>query len=75
MIVALKENKQEKHKANKLTNMKNIILLTFVMMLLTFTSCEVIGDIFSAGFYTGLFVVVAVIVLIIWLISKGRRRS
>jgi hypothetical protein len=52
--------------------MKNIILLSFVMMLLTFTSCEAIGDIFSAGFYTGLFVVLAVAVLIIWLVGKRR---
>ena len=52
--------------------MKNVILLTFVMMLLTLTSCEVIGDIFSAGFYTGLFVVLAVMVLVIWLVTKRR---
>lgn len=52
--------------------MKQLSLVSFVMMLMTLTSCEMIGDIFSAGFYTGLFVVIAVIVLIMWLV--GRRR-
>jgi TRAP-type C4-dicarboxylate transport system permease large subunit len=52
--------------------MKNLIPLSFVLMMFTVTSCEAIGDIFSAGFYTGLFVVVAVIALLFWLI--GRRR-
>jgi hypothetical protein len=44
----------------------------FLLLLLTATSCEVIGDIFSAGFYTGLFVVLAIAVGLIWLF--GRRR-
>lgn len=55
--------------------MKNPFLLLFAIMLFSMTSCEVIGDIFGAGFYTGMFVVVAVIVLIIWLVVRmGRRR-
>jgi len=36
----------------------------------TLTSCELIGDIFKAGMVTGIIVVVLVIALIIWLISK-----
>lgn len=47
----------------------------FILMLLTLTSCEVIGDIFSAGFYAGIFVVILVIVVIIWLISKMGKRG
>lgn len=45
-----------------------------MLMLLTLTSCELVGDIFSAGFYTGLFVVVLVIAIIIFIIAKMRRR-
>jgi hypothetical protein len=45
-----------------------------MLMLLTLTSCEVIGDIFSAGFYTGIFVVILVVVIIIWLIRKMGNR-
>ncbi len=54
--------------------MKNLISFCFIAMLLTLTSCEVIGDIFSAGMYTGIFIVVIVIVLIIWLIARMGRR-
>jgi uncharacterized membrane protein len=39
------------------------------------TSCEVIGDIFSAGFYAGIFVVILVVAVIIWLIRKMGRRG
>ncbi|RYC70008.1 MULTISPECIES: hypothetical protein [Spirosoma] len=51
-----------------------------VALLLTFslTSCELVGDIFKAGAYTGIIGVVIVIVLIIWLVSKlfgGGRRN
>lgn len=52
--------------------MKNVFFLLITLIMLTLTSCEVVGDIFSAGFYTGLFVVLAVIVLLIWLIGKRR---
>lgn len=35
------------------------------------TSCEVIGGIFKAGVWTGIIIVVAVVGIIIWLISKA----
>ena len=44
-----------------------------LVIMMTLSSCEVIGDIFSAGFYLGIFVVIAVIALIIWLVSRFRR--
>jgi hypothetical protein len=37
----------------------------------TLTGCAVIGDIFKAGVWTGVILVVGVIGVIIWLISKG----
>jgi len=52
--------------------MKKISLLSVFLILITLTSCEVVGDIFSAGFYTGLFLVVGIAVVILWLF--GRRR-
>jgi hypothetical protein len=55
--------------------MRSIIAYMFVLMMFVLTGCELVGDIFSAGFYTGLFVVVAVIVLIIWLVAKMGRRG
>jgi hypothetical protein len=55
--------------------MKNVIAFCFIAMLLTLTSCELIGDIFSAGMYTGIFVVVLVIILVIWLITRMGKRG
>jgi hypothetical protein len=54
--------------------MKNIIALTFVLMLLTLTGCELAGDIFGAGFYTGIFIVILVIVIIIFIVARMNRR-
>ena len=34
------------------------------------TGCEAIGDIFSAGVYTGIFFVVAIIVVIVVIVAK-----
>lgn len=55
--------------------MKNIIALSMVFMLLTMTSCELVGDIFQAGFYSGLFIVALVIAIIVFIVIKlkGRR--
>lgn len=52
--------------------MKNYNVPVFLLLLLTVTSCEAIGDIFSAGFYSGLALVVLIAIVIVWLI--GRRR-
>lgn len=55
--------------------MKNITTLSvFLLMLLSLTGCEVIGDIFGAGFYTGIFVVVLIIAVIIFFIFKMKRK-
>ena len=42
----------------------------FILILSTFTSCEVIGGIFKAGMGVGIFIVIAVLVLIVFIISK-----
>ena len=55
--------------------MKYIIALSMMIMLLTLSGCEAIGDIFSAGMYTGIFVVVFIIAIIIWIVSKLGKRG
>ena len=55
--------------------MKNLIALCMLLMLLTLTSCEAIGDIFSAGVYTGLAIVVLVIIIIVWIVTKLNKRG
>ncbi|WP_181369441.1 hypothetical protein [Flavobacterium album] len=50
-----------------------IKLSLFAMLLSLVTGCEVVGDIFKAGMWVGVIVVIAVIGLIIWLISRFRK--
>jgi hypothetical protein len=56
--------------------MKRFKLLALLPVLaqFAFTSCEIIGDIFRAGMYWGIFLVVAFVAVILWLISKMRRK-
>jgi hypothetical protein len=54
--------------------MKNVIALSFVLMLLTMTSCQLAGDIFGAGFYSGIFIVILVIVVIVFIVARMNRR-
>ena len=42
-------------------------------LMITLSSCEVVGGIFKAGVGVGIFIVVLVVALIIWLVSRGRR--
>ena len=39
----------------------------------TLTSCEVIGGIFKAGFWSAIIVVVVVVGLILWLVGRSRK--
>ncbi|WP_205314211.1 hypothetical protein [Pedobacter namyangjuensis] len=51
--------------------MKKYTPLALVALLCTtLTSCDLITGIFEAGMWTGIIVVVIVLALIIWLISK-----
>ncbi|WP_199170236.1 hypothetical protein [Flavobacterium sp. 2] len=45
------------------------MLMVFVI-LFSFTSCEVIGDIFKAGMGFGIFIVIFVIAIIIFIFAK-----
>jgi hypothetical protein len=52
---------------------KRVIKLgVFAMLLAMLTGCELVGDIFEAGMFVGIFIVVIVVVLIIWLLRKIR---
>jgi len=54
--------------------MKNLSILSIILMLFTLTGCDLAGDIFSAGFYTGLFIVFLVIAIIVFIIFKIKRK-
>ena len=46
-------------------------LLTFIIF--TATSCQAIADIFKAGVWVGVLLVVLVVGIIFWLIGKARK--
>ena len=54
-----------------------INFLIVLLLTVTLTSCEVVGGIFKGGVWTGVILVVAVIAVVIWALSKafggGRR--
>jgi len=45
-------------------------LLMLLIVLISFTSCSVIGDIFKAGVGVGVFIVIAIIAVILYIVSK-----
>ena len=49
------------------------LFLTALVVTTTLTSCELVEGIFKAGFYSAIIVIVVVIGLIIWLVSRFRR--
>ena len=53
-----------------MTTKKYFPLAFIVFLSATLTSCKLIEGIFKAGVWTGVIVVVLVLALIIWLISK-----
>ena len=52
-----------------MTNKTTKFLLLFAI-LISFTSCSVIGGIFKAGMGVGIIIVVAIVAIILFLISK-----
>ncbi len=54
-------------------NIKAYLMPMLVLLMLTLSSCEVVGDIFKAGAYTAIFVIVIVAVLIFWIFRKLKR--
>lgn len=51
----------------------NYLWMFLLAVVVTLSSCEMIGDIFRAGFYVGIIIVIVVIALIVWLVSRFRR--
>ena len=55
--------------------MKKISIFPLLAILLSLSSCELIGDIFKAGVWAGILLVVGIVAVIIFIISKlgGRK--
>ena len=52
---------------------KLLVLLGFVLLNTTFAGCEVIGDIFKAGFWVGIIIVVVILIIIFAIVRMFRR--
>ncbi len=53
---------------------KSLWMLTFALLSVALTSCEVVGDIFGAGVSVGIFLVIAVIVIVLIVLIRIFRR-
>ncbi|WP_018476611.1 hypothetical protein [Pontibacter roseus] len=56
--------------------MKNIrayLSVVFVLLAFTLSSCEVIGDIFEAGMWTAVIIIVLIVLIVGWIFRKLRR--
>ena len=53
--------------------MQKFFLFYFILIVTTLSSCEVIGDIFEVGVWVGVVIVVAIIALIWWIVSRFRK--
>lgn len=51
---------------------KYSLFATLALMVSLLSGCQVIGDLMKASFFAGIIVVLIVIFLIVWLISKFR---
>ena len=54
-------------------NLRTALLFMFIMTI-SFSSCQVIEGIFKAGVWVGVTIVVVIIALIFWLISKAGKK-
>jgi hypothetical protein len=46
------------------------LLVPLFLSAVALTGCEVIGDIFKAGVWTGVLLVILVIAIVVWLLTK-----
>jgi hypothetical protein len=62
------------HQLAKTDMMKqNSFWLLAVAVAVSLSSCEVVGGIFKAGMWFGIIIIAAIIILILWLVGRGRR--
>ena len=54
--------------------MKSLLpkILLLLAVLFTATSCELVGDIFEAGMWAALIIIVLIVLLVVWIFRKFR---
>jgi predicted Na+-dependent transporter len=61
----------QNHKTMK--NFRLYFLGLIALLSVSLTGCEIIGDIFRAGMWTAVIIIILIVLIIGWLISKFRR--
>ncbi|HEY4650016.1 MAG TPA: hypothetical protein VIG72_01330 [Pontibacter sp.] len=56
-----------------MNNVRTYLATLFILMAFTLSSCELVGDIFKAGMWTAVVVIVLIILLVAWIFRKLRR--
>jgi len=55
--------------------MKKLNITLAILTVSLLSGCEAIGDIFQAGMYVGVFIVIAIVAVIIWILRFFKRRT
>ncbi len=55
--------------------MKKMLSLLFIVSLFLLSSCAVVGGIFKAGVWVGILIVVGILALIIYLVTRGSNKN
>ena len=50
-----------------------LIYGSLLLAICSLSSCEIIGGIFKAGVWVGVLIVVAILALVFWLVSRSRK--
>ena len=58
---------------NRLMKQLSGIWLFIVAMAMTLSSCDLVGGIFKAGFYSAIIIIIIVVIIILWLVRRMRR--
>jgi hypothetical protein len=53
--------------------MKPITIFSLLFLLFSVSSCNVIADIFKAGFWVGIIAVILIVMIVLFLLRKMRR--
>lgn len=56
-----------------MNNLRTYLPALLIVLMLTMSSCELVGDIFEAGMWTALVIIVLIVLLIAWIFRKLRR--
>ena len=63
---------QQRDKVKDTMRQSPILSITLVISIVSLAGCEIAGDIFKAGVWVGAILVIGIIGLVIWMLTKAR---